>query len=104
MLPPLPYLPRRLQGVLLLYVDVYKRQEQIKYKPKEKRALTENEKNAVFKADFNDSDKIFIYLLYGCGLRRGEALALTVFDKMCIRDSHMPLLQDQRRRSANIQN
>lgn len=62
------------------FENIFQNAEQIKYKPKEKRALTENEKNAVFKADFNDSDKIFIYLLYGCGLRRGEALALTVFD------------------------
>ena len=59
---------------------IFQNADQIKYKPKERRTLTENEKNAVFKADFNNSDKTFIYLLYGCGLRRGEALALTVFD------------------------
>lgn len=52
----------------------------IKYKSPEKRALTENEKNAIFKADFPDADKAFIYLLYGCGIRRGECLALTIFD------------------------
>lgn len=59
---------------------IFRNADQIKYKPKERRTLTENEKNAIFKADFNNSDKTFIYLLYGCGLRRGEALALTVFD------------------------
>lgn len=38
------------------------------------------EKAAVFKADFETQDRIFVYLIYGCGLRRSEALALTIFD------------------------
>ena len=46
----------------------------------EKRALCESEKKAVFTADLADMDKAFLYLIYGCGLRRGEALALTRFD------------------------
>lgn len=54
--------------------------EKIKYTPKQKRALTQNEKFALFKADMREDDKIFVYLLYGCGLRRQEAVALTVFD------------------------
>ena len=54
--------------------------DSVKYKAPEKRALTKEERQAVFKTDLEDQDKIFLYLLYGCGLRRGEALALTIFD------------------------
>lgn len=50
------------------------------YKSKEKRALTEIEIKAIKTADFTDREKCFVYLLYGCGLRRGEALALTKYD------------------------
>lgn len=46
----------------------------------EKRALTSQEKSAVFKADLQPMHKAFLFLIYGCGLRRGEALALTRFD------------------------
>lgn len=60
--------------------DIFLHTDSIKYVPKEKRALTLGEREAVFKADFKEQDKIFVYLLYGCGLRRGEALALTIFD------------------------
>ena len=28
-------------------------------------------------ADLPDPDRIFVFILYGCGLRRGETLALT---------------------------
>ena len=52
----------------------------IKKTRSEKRALSESEKKAVFAADLADMDKAFLYLIYGCGLRRGEALALTRFD------------------------
>lgn len=51
-----------------------------KYIPAEKRGLTPLEKEAVKKADFTDREKAFVYIAYGCGLRRGEILALTVFD------------------------
>ena len=60
---------------------VFRNNEKITYKPKEKRVLTENEKRAMLSADLSDSDRIFVFILYGCGLRRGEALALT---KNCI--------------------
>lgn len=49
-------------------------------KKSNKRPLTEAERSAVFSADFTDSQRAFVYILYGCGLRRGEALALTRFD------------------------
>lgn len=52
----------------------------VKYKAPEKRPLTGAEKAAVFSADLAPMDKCFLYLLYGCGLRREEALALTIFD------------------------
>lgn len=51
-----------------------------KYVKSEKRALTEQEKQAIDKADFTDQEKAFIYIIYYCGLRRGEVLALTKFD------------------------
>ena len=50
------------------------------YKAKEKRPLTELEIKAIKTAAFTDKERCFVYLLYGCGLRRGEALALTIFD------------------------
>jgi integrase len=46
----------------------------------EKRPLTESEKAAVFHATLAPMDQAFLYIIYGCGLRRGEALALTRFD------------------------
>lgn len=51
-----------------------------KYTRKEKRALSELEKNALAKADFTDREKAFISIIYSCGLRRNEALALSKFD------------------------
>lgn len=47
---------------------------------KEKRPLTEIEKKALSTADFTEREKAFIYIIYSCGLRRGEALALSIFD------------------------
>lgn len=63
-----------------VYETVRQNAESIKYKAAEKRPLTAAEKEAVFKADFQEQDKVFVYLLYGCGLRREECIALTVFD------------------------
>lgn len=63
-----------------VYEDLFKNIESIKYKAKEKRPLTEYERKAVFKADFDEQDKIYVYVIFGCGLRREEAIALTIFD------------------------
>ena len=60
--------------------NIFQNIDPVKYTPAEKRPLTENERIAVFKASFNEQDKIFVYLIYGCGIRREEALALTIFD------------------------
>lgn len=46
------------------------------YKAKEKRALTPVEIKAIEAADLDAEERLYISLLYYCGLRRGEALAL----------------------------
>lgn len=51
-----------------------------KHQAKEKRALTPEEKEAVFSAPFTEREKAFVYVIYSFGLRKGEALALTVKD------------------------
>lgn len=51
-----------------------------KHKAKEKKSLTEAEREAIKTADLRDQDKLFLDILYYCGLRRGEALALTRSD------------------------
>lgn len=51
-----------------------------KYQRKEKRPLTQMEKDSISKALFTDREKAFVYIIYSCGLRRGEALALSKFD------------------------
>lgn len=48
-----------------------------KAKGTKKRALTDIEKKALSKANFTLKEKALIYVVYGCGLRRGETLALT---------------------------
>ena len=42
----------------------------------EKRALTNREKAALFSADLPERERVFVLLLYYCGLRREECLAL----------------------------
>lgn len=51
-----------------------------RYVESEKRPLTKAEKDAILKAAFTDREKAFVYIIYSCGLRRGEALALSKFD------------------------
>lgn len=50
------------------------------YEANEKRALTKEEKKAVQNINCDSMSKIFVHILYGCGLRKGEALALTKDD------------------------
>ncbi len=47
---------------------------------KQKRALYPHEKEALFAADLNETERAFVYLLYFFGMRRSEALALMVSD------------------------
>lgn len=74
-------------------------------KAKEKRALTDTERRAIKEADLSDSDKMFLDLLYYCGIRRGEALALTrsdfdfkslslIINKSIAFDGEKPILKD----------
>lgn len=51
-----------------------------KYIRSEKRPLTDIEKKAIATADFTDRERAFVYIIYSCGLRRGEALVLSKFD------------------------
>ena len=51
-----------------------------KYIKNEKRPLTPIEKAAMPQADFTNKQKAFVYIIYSCGVRRGEALALSKFD------------------------
>ena len=44
------------------------------------RQLTDLEIDAIRKADFNDMQRAYVYLLYGCGLRPGEIAALKPLD------------------------
>lgn len=60
--------------------DIFSTIECPKPVTKEKRVLTEAEKKAIRQGDFAPMDKAFLYLIYGCGLRREEALALSIFD------------------------
>lgn len=61
--------------------DILRNTDKVDYKPKESRPLMPAEKKAVFEADYKyDSDQAYVYLIYGCGLRREECVALTVFD------------------------
>lgn len=47
---------------------------------KEKRALNDIEKENILNINFEPMEKMFVYLIYGCGLRKGEVLALEVSD------------------------
>lgn len=60
--------------------EIFRTVERPRYTPGEKRPLLPHEKTALFSADLSPMDRAFIFILYGCGLRRGEALALTIFD------------------------
>lgn len=51
-----------------------------KYQKREKTPLTVSETNAILNAPLTDKEKVFMYTLYYTGIRKGEALALTVND------------------------
>ena len=75
-----------------------------KYQKPQKRALTASEKQAMIDADLDERKRAFITILYNCGLRRGEALALTSDDfdfdkntvsisKVVVFDNNNPILK-----------
>lgn len=75
-----------------------------KYLKPQKRALTELEKQSLKAANLSDMKRAFVTILYYCGIRKGEALALTVDDfdfikntvsisKTIIHDNNTPILK-----------
>lgn len=75
-----------------------------KYIKPQKRALSPLEKQCMIDADLDDRKRAFITILYYCGLRRGEALALTTDDfdfkkntvsisKVIVFDNNTPVLK-----------
>ena len=51
-----------------------------KSKKREKRALSASEREKLRAVSFTDRENAFVFLLYGCGLRREEALGLRMRD------------------------
>lgn len=75
-----------------------------KYQKPLKKPLSASERHALFSADLDAKKRAFVSLLFYCGLRRGEALALTPQDfdwsapsvsisKSIIYDSNRPVLK-----------
>lgn len=64
----------------VVYDTIKGNSEPIRYKAKKKRPLTSYEKKAIFDARLDEMDRVFLFLIYGCGIRREECIALTVFD------------------------
>lgn len=64
----------------LIIRDVAAGLQTIKNVTKEKRTLTKIEKEAILKADLHLRQRVFLDIMRYAGLRRGEALALTVSD------------------------
>jgi len=58
------------------YDDICEGIDLPRYKSREKRALYPEEVKAIKYADFTPMERCFVYIIYGCGLRRGEVLAL----------------------------
>lgn len=64
----------------LLHENAAKKAALPKRHKAEKRALADIEKEAIKKADFNQTERAIVMLLFYFGLRRGEVLALTKSD------------------------
>lgn len=100
--------PRTCQQIMLTLKQIYKMAEKDriipkgtvddlfydinlpKYKAKEKRPLTQEEKASIKSADFTARERAFVTLLYSTGIRREEACALTVFD-VNFRDNYIKI-------------
>lgn len=68
------------EGIISIrqYKSIFAKVELPKYRPNKKRALLKEELIAIRNTDFDyESDKAYIYIIYYCGLRREETLALT---------------------------
>lgn len=99
----------------LLYKNVCRHISLPSQQREEKRGLTDIEKVAISKADFTDKEKAFIYLIQYCGIRRGEALALTKNDiefkdnvvkiyKAVTFENNTPILKPMPKSIAGIRN
>lgn len=77
-----------------------------------KRALTKAEKDAIMRAELTPMQQTFIYILFYCGLRREEALALTpkdldfnsntiIINKAVVFDGNNPVLSNTKNPSSN---
>ena len=64
----------------IILTDIFDNISQPKPVVAENRALTPQETNAIKFVNLIPMDLTFLYIIYGCGLRRGEVLALTKFD------------------------
>ena len=75
-----------------------------KYQKSVKMALSEAERNAILNCDLNEKQRALVTILYYCGLRKGEVLALTKSDidfekktltvnKSIIFDGNTPILK-----------
>lgn len=82
------------------------------YTRKPKRALNKSEKEAILKAELTPMQQAFIYILFYCGLRREETLALTPKDldfksnivsvnKAVVFDGNTPILSDTKNETSN---
>lgn len=58
------------------YTDICENINLPKYTPTEKRGLYPQEIEAMKTAKLSSRERAFVYIIYGCGLRRGEVLAL----------------------------
>lgn len=54
--------------------------DKIKSEAEEKRTLTDFELKCISKTNYTDRERLFLNVLYYTGIRRGEALALTIWD------------------------
>lgn len=64
----------------LIYKNPSKGLSRVSYKAQEKRALTDAEVAAVRSGCLDPEEQLYVDILYYCGLRREEALALSIYD------------------------
>ena len=60
--------------------DILDHMPKKKHQYGEKRALTDNEMKAISRVELPTEELAFLHILFSCGLRRGEALALQIDD------------------------
>ena len=95
-----------LDGILSekAYLNAISKIDTPKYKKTEKKPLAESEKEALLNCSLDDKKRAFVSLLYYCGLRKQEALALETSDfdfnnmtlsinKVIVYDGNNPVLK-----------